>query len=65
MLLYEGTYDIGDALSFANACADMWTKLAQRNIAAAPNIGALYEALGDDLVPDLRGVQLRFEQIDP
>jgi hypothetical protein len=64
-LLYEGIYDVSDARSFGDACADIWTKLAQRNLAAASSIGAVYEALSDDTLPDLRLVQIRFEQIEP
>ena len=63
--LYEGIHDIRDAASFGNACAELWANLAQRNASTAPNVGALYEALGDNLVPDLRQVQVRFEQADP
>lgn len=63
--LYEGTYDVSDARSFGDACADMWIKLAQKSLAAATSIGAAYEALEDNVIPDLRSVEVRFEQRDP
>ena len=63
--LYKGTYDVSDAQTFGDACADMWTKLAQQSLASATNIGAAYEALGDNVIPDLRSVEVRFEQRDP
>jgi len=63
--LYEGMYVVNDAKSFGEACADVWIRLAQRNLTAASSIGAVYEALGDNTLPDLRAVQIRFEQIDP
>ena len=63
--IYEGIYDVSDAKSFGDACADVWLKLAQRSAASASSIGALYEALGDHVLPDLRAVQIGFEQLDP
>ena len=62
--LYEGTYDVSDARSFGDACADMWSNLAQRNLAAASSVGAVYEALGDNAIPDLRTIEFRFERLD-
>lgn len=43
----------------------MWTKLAQRSLAAASSIGAVYEALGHNAIPDLSEVQIHFDQLDP
>ena len=63
--IYEGIYDVSDARSFGEACADVWLKLAQRSAASASSIGALYEALGDRLVPDMRAFAIYFEQLDP
>jgi len=65
VLLHEGIYDVGDAKSFGDACADVWMKLAERKLTAASSIGAVYEALGDNALPDMRAVQIRFERVDP
>ena len=62
--LHEGVYHVADAKSFGGACADVWIKLAERNLAAATSIGVVYEALADNQLPDLRGVQIRFERAD-
>jgi hypothetical protein len=56
--LYEGVHDIRDASSFGKACADAWTSLRERKFEKATSIGALYEALDDGVLHDLRGAQI-------
>ncbi|MGH7490543.1 MAG: hypothetical protein ACREMY_33770 [bacterium] len=56
--LYEGTYDICDADSFGRACADVWTQLREQRFAKATSIGALYEALDDELLDGLLGADI-------
>jgi hypothetical protein len=56
--LYEGTYDISDADSFGVACADAWAQLRERQLAKATSIGALFEALDDELLDGLMGAQI-------
>jgi hypothetical protein len=63
--LFEGLYEVSDSKSFADACAELWTKLAERNLASASSIGAAFEALSDSMVPDLDGTQIEFEKVDP
>ena len=33
---YEGVYDVVDAASFGDACADAWTKLREQNFRQQP-----------------------------
>ena len=56
--LFEGIYDISDATSFGHACADAWTQLREQRLAQATSIGALYEALDDELLDGLMGAQI-------
>lgn len=59
--LYEGVHDIKDANSFGKACADAWTTLRERKFEKATSIGALYEALDDGVLLDLRGARILIE----
>jgi hypothetical protein len=59
--LYEGVHDISDAGSFGKACADAWAKLRERKFEMATSIGALYEALDDGVLSDLRGARILIE----
>lgn len=56
--LYEGTYDVSDAGSFGNACADAWTKLQEQRLARASSIGALFEELDERLLDELYGAEI-------
>ena len=56
--LYEGTYDICDAESFGRACADAWAQLREQRLGNATSIGALYEALDDELLDGLLGADI-------
>ena len=56
--LYEGVHDISDANSFGRACAYAWTQLRERRMAEASSVGALFEALDDDLLNELYGAEI-------
>jgi hypothetical protein len=60
--LYEGVYDIRDAVSFSEACGDAWTQLRGRKLETATSIGALYEALDESVLNDLRGARIVFDE---
>ena len=60
--LYEGVYDVSDASSFGKACADTWTHLCERKFETATSIGALYEALDEGVLNDVRGTQILIEE---
>lgn len=60
--LYEGFYEVIDAKSFGDACSDIWVKLVEQKLGAAGSVGAVFELLGDNLAPDLRGVQIKVER---
>jgi hypothetical protein len=56
--LYEGIYDVSDAESFGNACADAWTRLREQRLAKARSIGALFDALDERLLDELYGAEI-------
>jgi hypothetical protein len=56
--LYEGIYDISDADSFGRACADAWAQLREQRLAKTTSIGALFEALDDELLDGLIGAEI-------
>lgn len=56
--LYEGIYDIFDADSFGRACADAWAQLREQRLAKTTSIGALFEALDDELLDGLIGAEI-------
>lgn len=56
--LYDGTYDIRDADSFGRACADAWIQLRERRLESATSIGALYDALDEQLLDELYGAEI-------
>ena len=57
-VLHERTYDIRDADSFGRACADAWTQLREQRLAKATSIGALFDALDDELLDGLIGAEI-------
>ncbi len=59
---YEGVYDIVDAASFGDACANAWTRLREQKLQSATSIGALYDTLDEHLVDELEGAELSFER---
>jgi hypothetical protein len=56
--LIEDSYDVVDAASFGNACADMWTRLRERDLVKATSIGALLEVLDERVIDELDGAEL-------
>jgi hypothetical protein len=56
--IYEGTYDVSDAASFGKACADVWNRMQEQQLAKATSIGELYDRLDDRLVRDLLGAEI-------
>ncbi len=59
---HEGVYDIVDAASFGDACANAWTKLREQKLQSATSIGALYDTLDEHLIDELEGAELSFEK---
>ncbi len=53
--LLEGVYEIDDAGSFCEACADLWRKLEAREFERASSVGALMEQLDQDAATVLDG----------
>jgi hypothetical protein len=60
--VYERIYDICDADSFGRACADAWAQLREQHLAKATSIGALYDALDDQLLDGLLGAEIRLSK---
>lgn len=60
--VYEHIYDISDAESFGRACADAWAQLREQHLAKATSIGALYDALDDQLLDGLLGADIRLSK---
>ena len=63
-LLFERTYDIRDADSFGRACADAWTQLRDQRLSKTTSIGALYDALDDQLLEGLMDAQISLSKAD-
>ena len=60
--IYEGIYDVADAESFGNACADAWWNLKQQQMENESSIGALMEHLEHDVMNQLIGAQIALER---
>ena len=60
--LYEGIHDVSDADSFGKACANAWTQLRERRLARATSIGALFDALDEQLLDELYGARIDFSK---
>jgi hypothetical protein len=61
--LYEGAHEITDAEGFGQAFADVWAQLNDRRLQKTTSIGALMEVLNEDVVEELNGAQIDFEQL--
>ena len=59
--LYAGIYDITDAATFGQACADAYTKLMQEQLHKERNIGALMEDVAAE-ASVLDGALIRVER---
>jgi hypothetical protein len=60
--IYEGIYDVADAESFGNACADAWWNLEQQQMEKESSIGALMEHLEHDVLNQLQGAHITLER---
>ena len=56
--LYECVHDISDADSFGRACAQAWTQLRAQRLEKTTSIGALFDALDEQLLDDLFGAEI-------
>ena len=61
--LYEGVHEITDSESFGRAFSDVWAQLHDRRMQKTTSIGALMEALNEDVVEELDGAQLGLEKV--
>jgi len=60
--LYTGAYDVVDADSFGQACADAWSKLRAMQMNKETSIGALMENLDDMVLDQLNGAHIQLER---
>jgi hypothetical protein len=60
--IYTGTYDVVDAESFGQACADAWLKLRQQQFEKETSIGALMEHLETNVLDQLSSAQISLEK---
>jgi hypothetical protein len=60
---YEGVHEVIDAESFGHALADVWAQMHEQRLQRTTSIGALMEALNEDLVEELNGAQIRLEKL--
>jgi hypothetical protein len=54
----EADYNITDGVSFGRACSDLWVRIANGAFRKSGSVGAVYEAIGENGLADLDGVQL-------
>ena len=57
---YQGVYEIFDAASFGEACADAWAQLREQKLQKATSIGALYDTLDEHLIDELQVAEISF-----
>jgi hypothetical protein len=57
---FEGAYDVVDAASFGETCADAWAQLREHKLQTATSIGALYGTLDEHLLDELQGAEISF-----
>ena len=60
--LYAGDHDVVDADSFGKACADVWRKLRQQQVAKETSIGALMEYLDGGVLEQLCGARITLDK---
>jgi len=56
--LFADTYDISDAETFGNACADAFDKLRGRRLEKATSIGAVLEDINNYALEDLQDARI-------
>jgi hypothetical protein len=60
--LYDGSYDVSDADSFGQACADAWCRLREQQLAKESSIGALMEHLDGGVLDLLTGAHITLDK---
>ena len=60
---YEVVHEITDSESFGRAFADAWAQLQDRRLQKTTSIGALMEALNEDVLDELDGAKIRLEKV--
>jgi hypothetical protein len=61
--LHEGIYEVSDAESFGRACADAWAQIREKRLASASSIGALFDALNDQMLDELHGAEIDISEV--
>ncbi len=60
--IYTGAYDVFDAQTFGNACADAWLKIRRQEMEKETSIGALMEHLETNVLDRLNGAQINLQK---
>jgi hypothetical protein len=61
--LYAGVHDVADAVSFGQACSDVWLKLRLEQLERETSIGALMEHLDGNVLGRLNGARIALEPV--
>lgn len=61
--LFKGTYDVLDAESFGQACADAWTQLRTKRLEKASSVGALMDLLNQNVLEELQGAEITLQKL--
>lgn len=61
--LFEDTYSIVDAESFASACTDMFNRLREQRMAAAPNVGQVFEEINEYALDELVDARISLTKV--
>jgi hypothetical protein len=56
--LLENRYDVSDANSFGEACADAFSRLRSKELRETPNVGAMMDRLGLNVLEILDGATI-------
>ncbi len=61
--LLDRIYDITDAESFGNACADAFNKLHADGMARATSVGEVFEEINSYALGELQGATIRLSRV--
>lgn len=61
--LFKGAYDVTDAESFGQACADAWTQLRTKRLERASSVGALMDMLNQTVLEELQGAEITLRKL--
>jgi hypothetical protein len=61
--LFQGTYDVIDAETFGQACADAWTQLRTQRLEKASSVGALMELLNLNVLEELQDAEITLRKL--